>query len=511
MEIDAVDLRFFRDKKYCFTCGWQRKHHVKGHYNNTCQRETCAKCYQHRKYHDFGRMGPSCRVPANLIHKDSLYLNWYEQPVPTQIEIPMPTEPFEQIPKQTEPLEQQITTQNVIPTLEQPTQSEPKLDRKSSDNGFESTRKRAQTPTESSSKPDVKRNNSKPNRERSKNKTNRKHRNNSNNNSNNNNNNKPNLSLKQAIVSVAILDVKTESPSAHHEEAVTLDNEEEILEVYEARSESVVETAAIITTVTAPPHHNVSLPCLRQLTDAESKRVDKCFREGPDAVICKVGKIPIYGKDIQTLKKGKWLNDEVIGGYLTLLNHRDAIRVKETNQRPRLCLDIYFMTSMLQVRHENEGKYLYQPVMKRRKRYPNNDIFAMDKLIIPINITNYHWACVSVSIPQRTITYHDSSPGDGMKYLESIQRYVFDEYKQTHKQDYPKKNEWILVPGSSKTSPKQDNGFDCGIFTCANADCLMRGQDLDYTKHQLTGFRKHIVLALICNIAPDWKSTFPSG
>jgi len=48
------------------------------------------------------------------------------------------------------------------------------------------------------------------------------------------------------------------------------------------------------------------------------------------------------------------------------------------------------------------------------KRWTKNiDIFTLEKIFIPINITNTHWTLVFIDIVLKTIIYYDSYRHDG--------------------------------------------------------------------------------------------------
>jgi Ulp1 family protease len=268
------------------------------------------------------------------------------------------------------------------------------------------------------------------------------------------------------------------------------------------------------------PHHDSSERSLRQITKSESDLVSHWLSLGQEAdsdkklavPISQIGTHVINVRTMRSLCGNNYLNDDAIDGYLGLLNARDKIRVQTSGELPRHCLDAFFITQLLQLNHATDhGVYMYAKVATRRnRRFPNKNVFELDQLIIPINVNRIHWVCVAVSIPHRTITYHDSLGSPGDSYLQHILHYLKDEYEVIHgsRPTNHWSNEWQLLPGSEVNTPQQDNGFDCGMFTCANADCIMRGQPLAYAKHQLNGFREHIALALIKTEIPPWDKPF---
>ncbi len=88
-----------------------------------------------------------------------------------------------------------------------------------------------------------------------------------------------------------------------------------------------------------------------------------------------------------------------------------------------------------------------------------------DKVFIPINVTNSHWFLIVIHMQSFIIEWYESLPGieDRNTYLQCVQDYMSAEYPT-----------W--GPGIFKEanpSPKQENGFDCGIFVMATATFLV--------------------------------------
>ena len=51
---------------------------------------------------------------------------------------------------------------------------------------------------------------------------------------------------------------------------------------------------------------------------------------------------------------------------------------------------------------------------------------------------------------------------------------------------------WIV-----ETAPKQENGYDCGVFTCQFVECLARGGDLDFEQSDMQYYRQRIRYELV--------------
>jgi len=70
---------------------------------------------------------------------------------------------------------------------------------------------------------------------------------------------------------------------------------------------------------------------------------------------------------------------------------------------------------------------------------------------------------------QKKIVYYDSlGGGRGQYFLDNLLRYIGDEAKTKQNEHFSDK-EWELIV---EDVPQQQNGNDCGVFTCMFADLV---------------------------------------
>jgi hypothetical protein len=87
--------------------------------------------------------------------------------------------------------------------------------------------------------------------------------------------------------------------------------------------------------------------------------------------------------------------------------------------------------------------------------YPNGiDVFAMDKLYIPVNIPNTHWMMIVVYMQTRKVCYYDSMNFDGMPYLKAVFQWLKDEWRDKKGGTFDETG-WNLL--EVQDCPKQDN------------------------------------------------------
>lgn len=113
----------------------------------------------------------------------------------------------------------------------------------------------------------------------------------------------------------------------------------------------------------------------------------------------------------------------------------------------------------------------------------------------PIHLGN-HWCLVCVNFIEKTVKYYDSLGGGNSRCLNII----FDYLKQEHEN---KKNEQLDCSGwkimNAEDCPKQENGYDCGVFTCVNAEYLSRDAKLDFVQDDMPKLRKRICYEILNN------------
>jgi sentrin-specific protease 1 len=202
------------------------------------------------------------------------------------------------------------------------------------------------------------------------------------------------------------------------------------------------------------------------LTEKEKTMVHKAMNgQGPpDEVIAVSGPDRVRRKAFQTLRPGKWLNDEVIHFYFNMLSKRDEEMCKNESCRRRChFFKSFFMTKLLNERSAagtNKGKYEYNNVKRWSGKVPGGDIFNLDKIFFAINKGNSHWLCAVTFMLEKTIRLYDSAPGaDGsMLYLSTLLRYIEDEHLDKRGCPLPDAHEWSLIPTETTTTPVQNNG-----------------------------------------------------
>jgi len=116
--------------------------------------------------------------------------------------------------------------------------------------------------------------------------------------------------------------------------------------------------------------------------------------------------------------------------------------------------------------------------------FAGRDIFAMDKLFVPIN-EPAHWVLVVAYMQEKRIQYFDSSGGNGKKYELAFLRYLEDMHKRIHQKPLPTA-EWTLHTLTKQGQPIQPNGYDCGLFVLLTIYYLCLDYPLVFSEEHIT-------------------------
>ena len=160
-----------------------------------------------------------------------------------------------------------------------------------------------------------------------------------------------------------------------------------------------------------------------------------------------------------------WLTDEVINGCMGLMNNRqEAPSIFDSEPTPRcIFTDSYF--NKLMIRDDGTCDL-------RKSRFMN---FAeADLLIVPINCSGAHWVLMVGFLRQKQIIVYNSHRHGFTHYQEQLETYLNAVGKARGLEflQGPWEKDNIIPPAI----PFQPDGWNCGLFTIAAADCIARGR-----------------------------------
>lgn len=240
---------------------------------------------------------------------------------------------------------------------------------------------------------------------------------------------------------------------------------------------------------------------LRELTEEEHEMVhDALYGAGPESEkLAATDTDSVQRKSMRTLRPAQWVNDEVITFFYKMLAARDEALSSANPGRKRS----HFFTSFFITKLFDEGctnEYCYKNVKRWSKKVPGKDIFALDKILFAVNVGGSHWTCAVVYMEEKRIQYYDSLGGDGYGYTSGLMRYLKDEWASKKGGELPDADKWEIV-GTVESVPHQQNGYDCGVFTCMFADFLSLDRPLSFNQMHINQCRERIALSILNGIA----------
>ncbi|KFQ84654.1 Sentrin-specific protease 2, partial [Phoenicopterus ruber ruber] len=217
------------------------------------------------------------------------------------------------------------------------------------------------------------------------------------------------------------------------------------------------------------------------LTEAMEREVIAAFGKGePDEIMSSAFKLKVTREDIHTLRNLRWLNDEIINFYMSLLVERN----KKEGYPAVHAFSTFFYPKLI------SGGY------KAVRRWTRGvDLFKQDLILVPIHL-RVHWALVVIDVRKKTIKYFDSMGQKGDKICETLFRYLQEESREKRNLELTL-SEWTLHSMESHEIPQQLNGSDCGVFMCKYADYVSRDKPITFTQNHMPYFRKKMVWEII--------------
>lgn len=101
------------------------------------------------------------------------------------------------------------------------------------------------------------------------------------------------------------------------------------------------------------------------------------------------------------------------------------------------------------------------------------DIFAIDIIIIPVH-KNVHWRLAIIHFKDKAIRVYDSMGAPDNDVLDRLEKYLQEESLNKNNKQFDltgwKKDNML------KSTPQQENGKDCGVFSCMYAEFTSRNR-----------------------------------
>ncbi|KAH8742076.1 hypothetical protein FG386_003403 [Cryptosporidium ryanae] len=215
--------------------------------------------------------------------------------------------------------------------------------------------------------------------------------------------------------------------------------------------------------------------------------------------------IELTVEDVQCLRPQRWLNDEVINFYFSLLQERNE-KINDCGSKPKIWFWNTFFYTRLTTDKNGDSGYCYSNVSRWTSR-KKIDIFNYNLVLVPINTNNVHWTLGVVNFDEDYIMYLDSLGGTYQNHVgclkmskifyDNMNRYIHDEHLDKKKKKFNRNIKHFTV--FNDPVPQQQNGSDCGIFTCMFAECISDSRSFDFNVEFIDDIRINILVECIRN------------
>ncbi|KAI0651616.1 cysteine proteinase [Trametes meyenii] len=209
-------------------------------------------------------------------------------------------------------------------------------------------------------------------------------------------------------------------------------------------------------------------------------------------VISKCEREQVSHEDISRLLPCQWLNDEVINFYGQLI----LTRAEGSKENPgakgagggrKQPLNAHYFNTFFWSKLKGQG-YQKARLAKWTKKI---DIFSKDVILIPVNHNNAHWTAATINFRKKRIESYDSMGMDRGSVFKLLRQYLDEEHRDKKKKpfDFTGWQDYLLPD-----TPQQENGYDCGVFTCQFLEALSRGEeDFPFSQTNMPYLRRKMI------------------
>ncbi len=239
----------------------------------------------------------------------------------------------------------------------------------------------------------------------------------------------------------------------------------------------------------------------RPLSQEQANEVKaKIFGSGPPGeILVRAFNVELSRQKLRCLKIGTWLDDEAVNIYMQLLKKRDdELCSKISTRRHSHFFNSFFIEKLI-----GEGTYNYRGVKRWTKKAKIHNIFDLERIFFPINISNLHWCMSVVHVQAKKIRYYDSMGGKGTTYLCALKQWLGDEHRTKLGCGWNDAS-WEMIPTTNDV-PQQKNGNDCGVFSITVASFLSENLPLHFGQDDMDALRmKYAWEILNSKLLLDW-------
>ena len=200
--------------------------------------------------------------------------------------------------------------------------------------------------------------------------------------------------------------------------------------------------------------------------------------------------------NLERLDTGKWLHGDAVD-WAVFSMAGAALKGERTRTT------VVYPTQFVQLldRYGLQSDVIRQCHWTREEREAEQGrpLFTYEDILVPLNLDNNHWYLVRSNLAERVLELYDSlSPvlteGRRSACRKIIDYLVSKEAWETGEKQEVLRQEWSVEV--VRGLPRQENSFDCGVYTCAYAQALLTGADPTLVTQEYVSYLRARLLVL---------------
>jgi hypothetical protein len=202
---------------------------------------------------------------------------------------------------------------------------------------------------------------------------------------------------------------------------------------------------------------------VKPLSEEAQKRVMATFKAKSETSLAQTPEgTALTRRDfLKLIPPTEWLNDDMVIGPL----QHTAQYINEEAGVDKMHPKCAALTSFFWPRLQEHGPAQVGRLM-RQAGIRKENLLEMETILIPI-CQNNHWT-LAVVFPARRVVSHIDSLGHNGAGRPAVTIKILDWVKTTLQEKFVEE-EWQM---KNIKAPRQQNGYDCGVFTISNAICM---------------------------------------
>lgn len=218
---------------------------------------------------------------------------------------------------------------------------------------------------------------------------------------------------------------------------------------------------------------------------AVSAAMDRsAWHRAPHEELAQIGGHVITRNIMQCLRPKGLVTDEVVNGYLRLL--QDETACSGTHH----VMSSFFLTKLTA-----GGQYSYANVLRWTRGV---DLRRLEAILFPVNVDNMHWILVIAHMREHRLDVYDSLGGEHEDTAHLLARFLDDDCLDKVGGLFPSdagQRPWHCR--HLRAIPFQDNSFDCGVFVCMYARSVLLRRQLRMAPADVDDIRVMIASELL--------------